>query len=44
MLRQAMMTLDEDALLAMRDRIRSDVEDDLTEAQKIIEPATPLPA
>jgi hypothetical protein len=44
MFAQAMMTMHEDALLAMRERIRADVEDELPEAKRTIEPAVFLPA
>ena len=44
MLGQAMMTLDEAALHALRDRIRGEVEADLTDAKRRIEPAGFLPA
>jgi hypothetical protein len=44
MLAQAMMSLDEQALEAMRRRIRVEVEDGLAEAKRTIEPAETLPA
>ncbi len=44
MLAQAMISLDEQALLEMRERLRAEVEDGLAEAKRTIEPAGTLPA
>jgi len=44
MLAQAMISLDERALLEMRQMIRAEVEDGLEEAKRTIEPAGTLPA
>jgi len=41
---QAAIMLDEAGLRSMRERIRADVEDDLAEARKTMEPAASLPA
>jgi len=44
MFAQAMMSLDEQALLEMRERMRAEVEDGLGEVKRTIEPAETLPA